>query len=234
MVVLLVHGAFRGGWSWGRVAARLAVFGHRVLAPDLPGAGARWRPEHPPVGISDCLDALESLAVEQDLGDLVVVGHSQGGVVAEALLQRIPDRIAVVGHLDAPVPVHGQRAVDLVPPGMQPPPAEALDPAAWVPAAPLDPNVLGVGPLTAARWSRRLTPLSMAMALEPVVLDRPEAADVPRRYAWCAGTPETFPAWHTRSARSGAGDPVLDAPHDAPLARPDLVADWIENALVAA
>lgn len=233
--ILLLHGAFRGGWSWGRVAARLAVAGHRVLAPDLPGAGARWRPGHPPVGLGEVLDDLTEVVVAADLHEVVLVGHSQGGFVGEALTQRIADRLACVAHLDAPVPTHGQRAVDLLPPavaehlGGAAPPLPPRD--AWLPPTPLDADALDVPALVAATWNRALTPLSAALALDPVELDDPASLAVPRHHAFCRHTPPTFPAWATRAPREAAGhdDVVLDSPHDAPLARPDQVADWVRS-----
>lgn len=225
---LLLHGAFRGGWSWGRVAARLAVRGHQVLAPDLLGAGRRWRAVHPPVGLEATLDDLEGLVRHHDLHDVVLVGHSQGGFVAEALTQRIADRVRLVCHLDAPVPVHGQRAVDLSPGGAPAvlPPADA-----WVPPTPLDPDVLGVPRLVAGVWSARLTPLSVAIALDPVELDDPAALAIDRRYGWCSGTPAGFPSWHTRARRQDAAEPdtVLESPHDAPLAQPERVVRWLQE-----
>lgn len=230
--IVLLHGAFRGGWAWGRVAARLTAQGHRVVAPDLLGAGRRWRPDLDPIGLETTLDDLEAMFEVQDLSDVVLVGHSQGGLVGEALTQRVPDRLRIVCHLDAPVPVHGERAVDLKahldPDAI---PQNPPDRNAWVPPMPLDAAALGVPALVAARWTRQLTPLSVAIALDPVILDDPAAIAIPRTYAWCAGTPPFFPAWHTRGQRDAAGmdDPVLDAPHDAPLARPDLVAGWVQE-----
>lgn len=226
--ILLLHGAFRGGWAWGRVAARLtASGGHRVLSPDLLGAGERWHPDHREVGLEDTLDDLQAIVEVAGLQEIVLVGHSQGGFIAEALTQRIAPRLRVVCHLDAPVPVHGQRAIELQGDVGDGPAFAAPPRSAWVPPTPLDADVLGVPAMVARHWSSRLTPMSVALALDPVLLDAPAALAVPRRHAWCAGTPTSFPAWHTRRQRADEGDPVLDAPHDAPLARPDLVAEWV-------
>ena len=35
--LVLIHGAYQGGWIWKRVAADLTGAGHRVLAPTLDG-----------------------------------------------------------------------------------------------------------------------------------------------------------------------------------------------------
>ena len=36
---VLIHGAFRGGWSWQRVRPLLVAAGHDVHAPSLLGCG---------------------------------------------------------------------------------------------------------------------------------------------------------------------------------------------------
>lgn len=225
---LLLHGAFRGGWAWDAVADLLRAGGHEVLAPDLLGAGARWEPDQSPVGLPDTLDDLEALVIGERLHDVVLVGHSQGGFVAEALTQRIAGRLRLVCHLDAPVPRHGERAVGFRPLGQSGAPSLPAR-ELCVPPMPLDATVLGVEKDVAQQWTDKLTPLSVALALDRVVLDDPAALFVPRIFAWCAGTPRAFPAWHTRARREAGGhlDEVLDSPHDAPLARPDLVAEWL-------
>jgi len=39
--IVLVHGAFHGGWCWRDAAERLRAAGHRVLTPTLTGLGER-------------------------------------------------------------------------------------------------------------------------------------------------------------------------------------------------
>jgi pimeloyl-ACP methyl ester carboxylesterase len=39
--IVLVHGAWHGGWCWKRVASRLRAAGHEVFAPTLTGLGER-------------------------------------------------------------------------------------------------------------------------------------------------------------------------------------------------
>ena len=39
--VVLVHGAYQGGWIWQPVVARLTAGGHRVYAPSLDGCAER-------------------------------------------------------------------------------------------------------------------------------------------------------------------------------------------------
>ena len=206
---LLLHGAFRGGWSWDAVVERLGE--HAVQAPDLLGAGTRYTPGMPPVTVRAVLDDLVP-RVEGD--DLIVAGHSQGGFIARALSQRLPERIRVLAYLDAPVPRHGEAARDLVPGGSGPVPD--LDPNEWIPPTGEDP---------------RMTPVSVAMSTEPIVLDDPRALALPERFAFCSQTPRMFPCWHTRARldSSGAAYDVIQSDHDAPLTAPDAVAAWLRR-----
>ncbi len=224
---LLVHGAFRGGWAWGPVAARLRARGHEVHAPDLPGAGKRWHESHPPVGLDEVLDDLSTYVADHDLREVVLAGHSQGGFLARALVPRLGERVRLLLLLDAPDPGDGQRALDLVPAGGEPPPAPPRD--AWMPPSPLSSVSTGGDRVAAARWSRLLTPLSAAIALDPV--DLAGAPVLPCRYSFFSDTPPGFPSWHTRSRLDDAGQPydVLDGPHDAPLAVPGAVAAWLHE-----
>ena len=66
--IVLIHGAWHGGWCFDQVAAPLRVFGFEVHAPDLPLTGAE-----------DDVAAARSLVAS--LPGAVVLGHSYGGVV---------------------------------------------------------------------------------------------------------------------------------------------------------
>ena len=86
---LLIPGAFRGAWMWDRLIPELRARGHRAVPVELPNAGSKWREDHPPVTMTDYTDAV--LTAARTMADPVLVGHSQGGVVA-----RVADRVAVM------------------------------------------------------------------------------------------------------------------------------------------
>ena len=88
--ILLVHGAFCGGWVWERFAARLRAAGHAVVAPDLPGHGAD-APADAALGCSmtDYAGAIAA-AAEALPAPPVLVGHSLGGLVAAMAAMRAP------------------------------------------------------------------------------------------------------------------------------------------------
>ena len=49
---VLVHGAWHGGWCWGRVAELLRREGNRVFTPTLTGLGERAHLAHAGIGLA--------------------------------------------------------------------------------------------------------------------------------------------------------------------------------------
>ena len=112
---VLVHGAFHGGWCWRDVAARLRAGGHEVFAPTLTGLGERSHLASPAVDLSTHVLDVVNLLRWEDLGDVVLVGHSYGGMVVTGVAERAADRLASLVYLDALVPEDGQSVFDLQP-----------------------------------------------------------------------------------------------------------------------
>lgn len=211
---VLVHGAFRGGWAWSRVRPLLIAAGHDVFAPSLIGAGEHSARICEVTGLGVWVEQIAQLIELEDLVDVVLVGHSQGGLVTGAVAARVPDRIAAVVHLDAAVPAPGQRAVDLSPGVADPPPRDAV-----VPARPVTAESGEYDVETAAWLNARLSASPVAPALDAVV-GVPE--DIRELFVFCARTPDGYPSVATRARIQAAGIDfsVIDAAHDAPLSAP--------------
>lgn len=215
---VLIHGAFRGGWGWSRVRPLLQAAGHDVHAPSLIGAGEHVDLLDRVTGLAVWVDQVAALLVAEDLRDVVLVGHSQGGLVTASVAAALPERVARLVHLDAAVPAPGERAVDLFGAPDSLPPREAT-----VPPSPVSAVGGEYDAATAAWVNDRLTPSPVAVALDPVPA---VPAGVPQEYVFCARTPVGYPALATRARLDAAGTPyrVIDAGHDAPLSAPGLIA----------
>ena len=104
--VVLVHGAFHGGWCWKKVVAGLRDRGVRCVAVDLPGHG---EDSAEPVGdVPGDLAALRS-ALSGLPGPIVLVAHSHGGVVVTEASAG-DSRIARLVYLAAVLPDVGEGA----------------------------------------------------------------------------------------------------------------------------
>jgi len=109
---VLVHGAWHGGWCWRRVADLLSAKGHYVVAPTLSGVGER---SHLPPDIINLTTQINDVAGEikwKDLDNIILVGHSYGGMVITGAAEQLRERIAAIVYLDAFQPADGQSLAD--------------------------------------------------------------------------------------------------------------------------
>src|SRR5678815_4962567 len=109
---VLVHGAWHGGWCWQRVCDRLTARGHRVFAPTLTGVGERSHLSSPTVDLSTHVFDVVNEIRWKDLENVVLVGHSYGGMVISGVAEQVASKIASIVYLDAFVPADGQSLVD--------------------------------------------------------------------------------------------------------------------------
>jgi pimeloyl-ACP methyl ester carboxylesterase len=112
---VLVHGAWHGGWCYARVADLLRARGQRVYTPTLTGLGERAHLATPQIDLSLHVTDIVNVLRYEDLRDVVLCGHSYGGMVISGVVERAPERIAALVYLDAFVPEDGQSLHDLVP-----------------------------------------------------------------------------------------------------------------------
>jgi len=116
---VLVHGAWHGSWSWSRVVPLLEAEGHRVFAPTLTGVGERAALLSRDVTLETHVADVVDLIRAEDLRDVVLVGHSYGGIVARHVADRVPERILSLLFLDAFVTDDGKSLSDYLPDGGQ-------------------------------------------------------------------------------------------------------------------
>jgi pimeloyl-ACP methyl ester carboxylesterase len=105
---VLVGGGWLGGWCWQRVARRLRDNGHDAYPATLTGLGERVHLASPQVDLETHITDVVNLIEFEDLHDVVLLGHSYGGLVVTGAADRIPERISELVYLDtAPLPDGG-------------------------------------------------------------------------------------------------------------------------------
>ena len=113
--ILIIHGAWSAGWAWKKMRPLLRELGHEVFTPTCSGLGERAHQADLAVDLDSHIADMRAVLRFEDLRDVVLVGHSYGGMVATGVADRDTARIAQLVYLDAFVPRDGQCLFDLVP-----------------------------------------------------------------------------------------------------------------------
>jgi pimeloyl-ACP methyl ester carboxylesterase len=111
---VLVHGAWGGGWDWRAVDSLLTARGNRVVRVTLTGQGERVHLASPAIGLATHITDVVNTILWERLHDVVLVGHSYGGMVVTGVVDQIPDRIRRVVYVDAFLPDSGETVLRLV------------------------------------------------------------------------------------------------------------------------
>jgi pimeloyl-ACP methyl ester carboxylesterase len=116
---VLVHGAWHGAWCWRRVAGLLAGAGHDVFTPTLTGLAERSHLFNPAIDVNTHILDVANEMKWQELNDVVLVGHSYGGMVISGVAEKMQEAISSFVMLDAFMPEHGQSVTDIQPAHMR-------------------------------------------------------------------------------------------------------------------
>jgi pimeloyl-ACP methyl ester carboxylesterase len=112
--IVIVHGAWGGAWAFKRVEALLRQKGFDVYRPQLTGQGDRVHLARPDIGLNTHIDDVVNTILYEDLRDIILVGHSYGGMVISGVADRVPDRIKRLVYLDAMVPNDGESVSTMI------------------------------------------------------------------------------------------------------------------------
>ena len=106
--IVLVAGAWLGGWCWRRVIPFLRVAGYDVYTPTLTGLGERRHLAHPDIDLDTHVQDVVNVLEVEDLVGVVLVGHSYSGMVISGVAERCAERLAHLVYVDASVPQDGE------------------------------------------------------------------------------------------------------------------------------
>ena len=229
-IFVLVHGAWHGGWCYRDTATALRAAGHTVFTPTHTGLGERAHQAGQHITLETHVRDVCGCIESEELRDVILCGHSYGGMVITSVADRMPERIKALAYIDAYVPEHGESMIDqyrkALPPeratqttervrnsartngdGMMPPrPAEAFN----------------VAPGHRAWVDRRCVPQALATFEMPVLLTGASAQVTQRLYLladgwdpspfrWYAARFESDPGWRVTRFPCGH-DVMVDMP----------------------
>jgi pimeloyl-ACP methyl ester carboxylesterase len=183
---VIVHGAWSGAHAWRWVRPLLRAAGHEVVTPSLTGLGERAHLATPDTDLDAHIADVVAVLHYEDLSDVVLVGHSYGGMVITGVADRTPERIGRLVYLDADVPREGESMLDLVPADERAGYEESARTRGdgWRVPAPLpDPLPPGLPPEVA--WAvARMVLHPLATMTQPLHLEHGET-DLPRTFVLC-------------------------------------------------
>ena len=110
---LVCHGAWSAGWAWKKMHPLMQAAGHRLVTPSYTGLGERAHLAHPSIDLDTHIEDMLNVIKYEDLRDIVLVGHSYGGMVATGVADRARDKVTQLIYIDAFVPDDGQSLLDL-------------------------------------------------------------------------------------------------------------------------
>jgi pimeloyl-ACP methyl ester carboxylesterase len=120
--------------------------------------------------VEDIIKVLEF----EDLDDVVLVGHSYGGMVIAGVADRVPDRISKLIFMDAMVPENGESVAGLF--------GEAIDTMATAGGGGAEPWQLVPLWVEAGEQPPVDVPQPILTFTEPIELNNPEAARLPAAF----------------------------------------------------
>jgi len=95
-----------GGKYWDGTVSALTAHNYRTFAPTL-------KDEHSS-NLTDHIEQICTLITENDLKDVILVGHSYGGMVITGVAAKMPKIIRRLVYIDAALPDPGQSLFDLI------------------------------------------------------------------------------------------------------------------------
>jgi pimeloyl-ACP methyl ester carboxylesterase len=228
---VVCHGAWSAGWAWKKVRPLLRAAGHEVFTPTYTGLGERAHQVSRDIDLDTHIADVVAVLECEDLRDVVLVGHSYGGMVATGVADRAVDRTSRLIYLDAFVPGHGQSLFDMLPaqerarreegaaaggdgwllPPNPPPPDTSPEDVAWI--------------TPRRRWQ------PIGCFAQPLLLKTPDTA-LPRSYIYCTrlGPGDPFGQF----ARRFRSDPAwqffeLDASHSPNVTAPEALVRLLDR-----
>jgi pimeloyl-ACP methyl ester carboxylesterase len=212
------------------VAPILRSAGHEVYTPTLTGLGERSHLVSGDVDLDLHITDVVAVLHYEDLRDVILVGHSYGGMVITGVADRAFDRIGRLVYLDAANPVNGQSLVDVSGPIIEAvrPYGQVVDGVELVLlASPDAARLYGITDPDDLAWmADRLTGHPWRCFEQPLHLTHEkELSAIPAYHIVCTSTLATRDRTLMGDARAAGRLWAIDTGHDLMITEPAAVAD---------
>jgi pimeloyl-ACP methyl ester carboxylesterase len=231
---VLVHGAWSGGWCYHKVADRLRAKGHRVFTPTLTGQGERTHLVGSAINLNLHLADVMSVFHYEELSDVVLAGHSYGGMVITGVGDRIPDKVRALVYLDAFLPENGESLFDINIPANSQKFVQGAGGIGGLAVPPTPAAYFNVNKDDAARVDALATPFPLGCFTEKLKLTGAHNKIARRIYVHSTVLPRESPfkPFYDRVKNDPAWQAhTLPCGHDAMLDMPDETTAILESAL---
>lgn len=229
---VLVHGAWQGGWVWRATADLLTAQGSRVFTPTLTGLGERADLLDKSVDLSRHIDDICRLIEDENLRDIVLAGHSYGGMVVSGAADRMPERVKSLVILDGFVPEDGKAMRDYWPPASMKYLEKQAELSGGVSVPPISAELLAVDKANREWVDRNATPQPFATFNEVIRLTGGRKSIARKTYIRATRfRSHSFDATLKRLQADGNWKTVeMDCGHEAMVDRPRELAELFEEA----
>jgi len=217
---VVAHGAWSAGWAWKKMRPLMREAGHELWTPTYTGLGERLHLAHPDIDLDTHITDTVAVLETEGLTDVILVGHSYGGMVATGVADRARERVRQLVYLDAFAPKNGEAVFDLVPPEVATKMRAGADASETGFGIPANPMPSDTAPEDQA-WAsplRRPQPVKafaqkLALSSEPLM---------PRTYIYAkkAGIGDTFRKFLERAKREGWRTYEIESSHNPHITNP--------------
>ncbi len=226
--IVLVHGAWHGGWCWQRVLPLLRRAGVTTHAVTLTGCGERSHLLGPDIDLDTHIQDVCGLIEAEELQRVVLVGHSYAGMVITGVADRLqreePGLLARLVYLDASVPLPGESWSSAHPEQTRRARVAAAEAAGGLSMPAPDASAYGLEGPDRDWVNRRQRPQPFKVYQQPLSFDADRVAAVPRTFIDChrPALPtidvsrrrvRAEPGWQVLEMATGH-DPMVSAPRE--------------------
>jgi pimeloyl-ACP methyl ester carboxylesterase len=227
-IFLVAHGGWGGGWAWKKMRPLMAARRHEIFTPTYTGLGERSHLAHRDIDLETHIQDILAVLEYEDLRDVILVGHSYGGMVATGVADRAREKVRHLVYVDAFVPESGRSTNDYYVPGDS---REAFLGTAidgW--RVPPQPTLGDISPADAAWVAPRRAPHPL-QSLEQKFVLKHGPLTLPRTYIYCRrhlpGDP--FSQFLERAQKEGWATHEVDASHSPHITAPEALMDILET-----